>query len=112
MKRESKFQAKLVEEIKQRFPGCIVLKNDPTHKQGIPDLLILYKKRWAMLECKKSKDEPFQPNQELYLKRLSYMSFASVIFPENKEDVLDAMERSLKLCRSTRVPISKQIPLD
>jgi len=107
MKRESRFQSKLIKEIYRRFPGCLVLKNDPNYKQGIPDLLILYKKKWAMLECKKSKDEPFRPNQELYLERLSYMSFAAVIFPENKEEVLDAMERSLKVRRSTCIPISK-----
>lgn len=95
MKKENKFQAGLIKEIKLRFPGCIILKNDPTYKQGIPDLLILYKKHWAMLECKKSADEPFRPNQELYLERLNYMSFASVIFPENKEKVLNEMEQAL-----------------
>lgn len=95
MKKENKFQAGLIKEIKQRFPGCIILKNDPTYKQGIPDLLILYKKHWAMLECKKSANEPFRPNQELYLERLNYMSFASVIFPENKEKVLNEMEQAL-----------------
>lgn len=26
--RENKFQSKLIQEIKERFPGCIVLKND------------------------------------------------------------------------------------
>lgn len=107
MRKESRFQKELIKEIYRRFPGCIVLKNDPTYKQGIPDLLILYKKKWAMLECKKSKDEPFRPNQELYLERLGYMSFASVIFPENKEEVLNAMERSLCVRRSTCIPISK-----
>ena len=95
--KESRFQAKLIKEIKTRFPGCIVLKNDATYKQGIPDLLILYKNRWAMLECKKNSKAPFRPNQEYYLKKFSYMSFASVIYPENKEDVLNEMERSLKV---------------
>lgn len=109
---ESKFQAKLIKEIIKRFPGCIVLKNDPNYKQGIPDLLILYKKRWAMLECKKSADEPFRPNQEYYLKKLSYMSFASVIFPENKEEVLNEMERSFNVRRTARISVGEQIPLD
>ena len=37
---ENKFQAKLIKEIKEEFPGCIVLKNDPTYIQGVPDLLV------------------------------------------------------------------------
>ncbi|MBO7449959.1 MAG: hypothetical protein J6U54_06270 [Clostridiales bacterium] len=107
MKRETRFQNKLIEELYKRFPGCLVLKNDPNYKQGIPDLLILYKKKWAMLECKKSKDEPFRPNQELYLERLGYMSFASVIFPENKEEVLNELEKAFGIRRTTCIPISQ-----
>lgn len=105
--RESRFQKKVIKEIERRLPGCIILKNDANYKQGIPDLLILYKKRWAMLECKESAKASYRPNQELYLERLSYMSFASVIFPENKEEVLDALERSLKVPRTPRVSVSK-----
>ena len=95
--KESTFQKNLIKDIYKRFPGCIILKNDPTYKQGIPDLLILYNNRWAMLECKKSQKTNYRPNQELYLKKLSYMSFAKMICPENKEEVLNEMERSLKL---------------
>lgn len=51
---ENKFQANLIKELKERFPGCIVMKNDPTYIQGIPDLLVLHKDKWASLECKKS----------------------------------------------------------
>ena len=52
---ENKFQSKLIKEIKNRFPGCIVLKNDSGYIQGIPDLIILFKNKWAALEVKKSK---------------------------------------------------------
>ena len=48
---ENKFQANLIKELKERFPGCIVMKNDPTYIQGIPDLLVLHKDKWASLEC-------------------------------------------------------------
>jgi hypothetical protein len=50
---ESKFQANLIKEIKTTFPGCVVLKNDSSYLQGIPDLSIFYKDKWAMLEVKK-----------------------------------------------------------
>ena len=46
---ENKFQANLIKELKERFPGCIVMKNDPTYIQGIPDLLVLHKDKWASL---------------------------------------------------------------
>lgn len=46
---ENKFQANLIKELKKRFPGCIVMKNDPTYIQGIPDLLVLHKDKWAVL---------------------------------------------------------------
>ena len=51
---ESKFQADLKKELKQKFNGCIVTKLDSGDIQGIPDLLILYKDKWATLECKKN----------------------------------------------------------
>ena len=102
-KRESKFQSELIEEIEDRLPGCIVMKNDPNFIQGIPDLLILYKKRWAALECKRSAHEHHQPNQDYYISLLDGWSFASFVYPENKEEVLDAMEQALQPRRKTRV---------
>lgn len=92
---ESQFQKKLIDEIKSRFPGSIVLKTDANTIQGFPDLLILWKTRWAALECKRDAAASMRPNQEYYIHLLNEMSFASVIFPEVKDEVLDAMERSL-----------------
>ena len=61
---ENKFQANLIKEIKETFPGCIVMKNDSSYIQGIPDLLVLHKNKWASLENKKSAKAKKQPNQE------------------------------------------------
>lgn len=97
--KENKFQADLVKEIKKRFPGAIVLKNDANYLQGIPDLTILWNKRWAMLECKKSSREIHQPNQDLYIQMADNLGFGRFIYPENKEAVLDEMERSFKIRR-------------
>lgn len=74
---ENKFQANLIKELKERFPGCIVMKNDPTYIQGIPDLLVLHKDKWASLECKKSAGAKKQPNQEYYVDRMNQMSFST-----------------------------------
>ena len=94
--KESKFQKDLILEIKQRFPGAIVLKNDASYIQGIPDLTIFYKNNWACLECKVNKDAHRQPNQEYYISEMNNMSFASFVYPENKEDVLNAMEQAFQ----------------
>ena len=68
---ENKFQANLIKKLKKLFPDCMVMKNDPTYIQGVPDLLILYKDKWASLECKKSAKSRHQPNQDYYVDRKS-----------------------------------------
>lgn len=88
-KLESKFQAELKKKIRDRFPGCIVMKNDPNDIQGIPDLTILHGQKWATLECKRSdKAKNRQPNQEYYVEKLNSMGFSRFIYPENEEQVL------------------------
>lgn len=83
---ESGFQDKLRDELKKLFPGCMIFKMDQI--QGIPDLLILYKNKWASLENKKSANAKRQPNQEYYVGKMNEMSFSRFICPENKNDVL------------------------
>lgn len=94
--KESEFQKFLKNELQDIFPGCIILKNDSSYIQGFPDLLILWNDRWAALECKRSEDSSRRPNQEYYIHLLDNMSFASFIYPENMEEVLDDLERSFK----------------
>lgn len=93
-KLESKFQADLIKELYFRFPGCVVIKTDPSYIQGFPDLLILYNNKWAALECKKSSNAHHQPNQDDWVMRLYYMSYASFVYPENKEQVLYALQNA------------------
>ena len=88
---ENKFQAKLIKELKETFRDCIVMKNDSSYIQGIPDLIILYRDRWAALEVKKSVRANRQPNQEYYVELMDQMSFARFICPENKDEVLDEL---------------------
>lgn len=90
--RENEFQSKLIKELKSRFPGCMVLKNDPNYIQGIPDLIVLYKDRWATLECKRSVRASHRPNQEYYVDAMDEMSFSRFICPENKEEVLSELQ--------------------
>jgi len=105
--KESDFQSKLIKELKERFEGCLVMKLDPRYKQGVPDLLILYKKKWATLECKKEKNAKKRPNQPYYVELMNKMSFSRFISPENKEEVLDDLEQAFKPSRTARIPRSK-----
>lgn len=102
MKRENSYQAGLIKRIKERFPGCMVLKNDANYIQGIPDLSVFYKKHWATLECKKSANEKVRPNQPEYVEMMNKMSFSSFIYPENEEEVLNEMERVFSSGRKSR----------
>ena len=90
-KLERDFQAKLVKDLKSMFDGCIVTKLDSSHIQGIPDILVLYKDKWATLECKKFAGAKKQPNQEYYVGKMNKMSFSRFISPENREDVLNEL---------------------
>ena len=88
---ENKFQSRLIKELKERFPGCIVMKNDSSYIQGIPDLLVLYKNMWAALECKKTANARRQPNQNYYVDMMNKMSFSRFISPENKDAVIEEL---------------------
>ena len=94
--RESKFQAKLIKDIKERLPDCIVLKNDPTYLQGIPDLTVFNNNKWATLEVKKSANASHQPNQDYYVEMMDRMSFSRFVYPEQRDtvfsDLIDYLE--------------------
>ena len=113
MPNENRFQSRLVKELRETLPDCFVIKNDGSNvPQGFPDLLILHKKTWGALECKKDKQAAKQPNQEYYVNILNNMSFSRFISPENREEVLDELFSTFGLDRSTCISRSKQVPLD
>ena len=95
-KKEGDFQTRLIGKIKTMFPESMVLKNDPTYIQGIPDLLIIHNNKWAALECKKSADAPARPNQPYYVNKMNDMSYASFVYPENESEVLNELQSALQ----------------
>lgn len=96
---ERDFQATIIRELQSRFPECIVCKMDANYKQGFPDILVLYHDKWALLELKRSSNARHQPNQDYYVNLLNEMSYANFIFPENKEDVFDDLQRAFQIGR-------------
>lgn len=94
---ESKYQANLIKKLKEEYPGCMVLKNDSSYLQGVPDLLVLYNDRWASLEVKKNANARHQPNQDYYVDKMDDMSFSRFICPENEEEVLSDLKRAFNI---------------
>ena len=93
-KLESGFQDRLIKELKELFPGCMVFKMDQI--QGIPDLLVLYGNTWFSLENKRSERAKRQPNQEYYVGLMNKMSFSRFICPESNEEVLNDLCKTFK----------------
>lgn len=101
---ESEYQAGLIDKLKKRFPGCVILKNDAAYIQGFLDLTMLYQDTWAALEVKRSAGSSLQPNQQFYVEQLDEMSFAAIIYPENEEEVLLALEEAFASRRRACIP--------
>lgn len=96
-KLENEYKRGLKDRIEARFIDSIVLKNDEQMLQGIPDMTILWGPRYAVLEVKRSADAPFRPNQEHYLNKVLAMDgLAFVIYPENEEEVLNALQHAFQ----------------
>lgn len=95
---ESKYQAALIKRIEARLPGCLITLNDANHTQGLPDLTVFYRDRWAFLEVKASEKSRERPNQRYYIETWAEPSFATFIYPENEEAVLMDLERYMGVC--------------
>ena len=96
-KLESKFQKDFLDEVKERYPGCVALKNDSSYIQGFPDWTVLYKDKWAVLEMKRERGAKKQPNQEYYVDTLNKMGgFSRFVYPENKDEVLEELDKLFK----------------
>lgn len=87
----------LITRLQDEFKGCIIVKNNPNWIQGIPDILVLYNDKWAALECKRNCRASHRPNQDYYVNRMDEMSFASFIFPENEEFVMNRLKKYFKV---------------
>lgn len=93
---ENEYKTKLANKIKKDLPGSIVCHLNPNEIQGIPDLLILYKNKWATLEGKKNANASHRPNQDYYVDKMNEMSFSRFVYPENEKEVLDELYKAFR----------------
>lgn len=111
---EKLFQRDLVEELEVMFIGCIIIRLDPRYvsfyvegvkySQGVMDILILFPDgRWAALEVKRASSSSKQPNQGYHVQTFDRLSYAAFICPDNKEEVLDDLQRTFGAHRQARL---------
>lgn len=91
---EASYQACLIRKLKKQFPGCVIMKNDSSYIQGIPDLTILWGPHWATLEVKLYPDSAHQPNQDHYVQQMNDMSFSAFVCPANEPEVLLGLQEA------------------
>ena len=104
---EGDFKSKLIQRIENEFPGCIVTKLETDYKEGLPDVLVLHKNKWATLEAKKDKSEVTKPRrnkmqQDYYVATMDKMSFSRYVYPENQEEVLNELKLHFQQARRNK----------
>jgi hypothetical protein len=85
---ESKYQTEFLDKLRTIFAGCIILKNNASYLQGVPDWIILYCNKWATLEIKRTICAHKQPNQAHYVNRMNNMSYSAFVYPENEQQII------------------------
>ena len=88
---ESKFKKQTIERIKDRFPSLDLDFITPLSR-SMPDTFIIAPHVWAALEFKRSEISPHRPNQDYHILRLNRKGYATFVYPENVEEVLDDLE--------------------
>jgi len=89
---EAKFKKEFKKDIEKRFPEIEIFEPNATSRRSSPDMLLLGETGWAALEFKRSINSSHQPNQDYNVSRLSKKGYASFIYPENREVVLNDLE--------------------
>lgn len=104
---ERVYQPKFIKRLRREFPGIVIIKNDTDYQQGFPDWTLLYHQCWAVLEIKRKRPRPgtsdFEPNQEWFIEELDKLCFSACVYPENEEEIIDALKSIFSSRRSSRL---------
>lgn len=95
---EATFRTKFLKDVKDLSPDIIIEFADPQRRNGIPDVIIFYKKKFARIETKKSKNASKRLHQQYYIDYFNNQGiYAAFLTPENKEEVFNALRRYFKI---------------
>jgi hypothetical protein len=90
---ESEFKKQAKERIIERFPYLdLDFINTKPFNRSMPDTFVIGPWTWAALEFKRSELAAQQANQDYHIERLNRKGYASFVFPENLEEVLNDLE--------------------
>lgn len=103
IKPETKFERAFMSDLRALLPGCYIFKLDPVQYYGIPDRLVLFQNIWFTLEFKESATAKKQPLQDHHVEVMNNMSFSAFVYPENREEILDAICHTFGIGRYPRV---------
>lgn len=92
---EKKVQDRLIKFLKKKKCYVIKTKPGPGTPVGCPDVIALYEGWWGAFECKASAKSPFQPLQKETLAKLNDWSLATVVHPDNIDEVISQLESML-----------------
>lgn len=93
---ESAYAIRLMKRLRKDYPGIVILKNDANYLQGVPDRLLLFENKWAMLETKRGANGRHEPNQDWYVDLFNKMSFGAFIDPTNEREVLRGLQQTFR----------------
>lgn len=95
MAHESKLQTTIAKSLRKQ--GCFVMVIQP--QAGIPtgtsDIFFCKEGFYGWLEVKASKNAPFQPLQEQFLKKMDDWSYAKKVYPENWPEIQAELSKIL-----------------
>lgn len=92
-KLEREIEKEFVRDLNERLPGGRWIKGNSQMQQGIPDRMFLHGPHWAMIEFKREEDSDRQENQAWFIEKFNGMSYAAIVSPENRDEVLDEIQR-------------------
>lgn len=94
---EAEVQKRLIGYL--RGKGCYVIKTQSNVRGaipvGCPDVFAFYEGWWGAFEVKASKKAPYQPLQEVTLKKLGDWSHARTVYPENYDEIIAELDMIL-----------------
>lgn len=75
-------------EMQQLGIDCEVYQNKSQRRSTL-DTIFLGPGCWAMLEFKEDEKSPHQPNQDYYVEKLNNMCYATFVYPQNANKVME-----------------------
>lgn len=92
--KESAFKTQFIKDFEgemQQLGIQVEIYQNKSQRRSTLDTIFLGPGCWAMLDFKDDENARQQPNQEFYVQKLNEMCYASFVYPQNAEKVMEDM---------------------